>query len=72
VKPRRIRAGDVLDSQQKQVGELTTRLRMAKEGSRIKWQDGRSARGSRANLWNTAYCWITGDYAYSALQDRPT
>lgn len=35
--------GDVLDSQQEQVGESTTRLRMLAEGSRLEWQDGRSA-----------------------------
>lgn len=52
VKPRKAGPGYVVDSQREQVSESTKRLRMQAEGSRWKWQDGRSG----SNLQNTAYC----------------
>jgi hypothetical protein len=55
VMPRRGGLGQemFLDSQREQVGESRTRLRMPAEGSRWKWQEGRS----RANLRNTTCFW---------------
>jgi hypothetical protein len=53
VKPRRARAGDVLDSQGEQVGESTTRLRMPAEGSHFEvagWEERSGEWGESTDL----------------------